>query len=219
MWFDFPRQAHPRIEMGTRTITQLFYGAVGAVAVSACSASPTALSPTQGSFSMPTSSQADTQSQSPTAELLLLRLIDLIKQSKSVRDLTPDRVSAVMQQPVTFFTPDRFGYRGPLTADWRFTLDVRTVNSVTERLDLDFIDRTANRSATATEICQIDFDRFASEMAKAGFSRTTINGEHGTVVYDRFDRPNLSIKVSTRGEAPDPLEKAQHSCVQLVTVQ
>lgn len=205
--------------MGTRKITQLLYSAVGAAAVSACSVAPTTLSPTQESFSMPTSSHADYQSQNPTAEFLLLRLIDLIKQSRSIQDLTPDRVSAVMQQPVTFFTPDRFGYRGPLTADWRFTLDVRTVNSVTERLDLDFIDRTPSRSAPATEICQIDFDRFASEMAKAGFSRTTINGEHGIVVYDRFDRPNLSIKVSTRGEAPEPLENAQHSCVQLVTVQ
>lgn len=205
--------------MRNRKIAQLLYSAVGAATVSACSVAPTALSSTQESFSMPTSSHTASQSQNPTAEFLLLRLIDLIKQSKSVHDLTPDAVSAVMQQPVTFFTPDRFGYRGLLTADWRFTLDVKTVKSVTERLDLDFIDRTPNRSAPATEICQIDFDRFAAEMAKAGFSRTTINGEHGIVVYDRFDRPNLSIKVSTRGEAAEPPQKAQHSCVQLVTVQ
>ena len=124
-----------------------------------------------------------------------------------------------MQQPVTYFTPDRFGYRGPLTRDWRFTLDVRTADTVTERLDLDFIDRTPNRSASAADICQIDFDRFASEMANAGFSRTTINGEHGIVVYDRFDRPDLSIKVSSIGAAPSPPEGILHICVQLVTIQ
>ena len=52
-----------------------------------------------------------------------------------------------------------------------------------------------------------------------GFNRTTIFGEHGIVVYDRFDRPDLSIKVSSINEASLPPEKARRSCVQLVTVQ
>lgn len=205
--------------MGTRKIRQILFSAIGTVAVFACSVSPTALSSTRESFSVPPSSNAAYPSQNLTAELLLLRLVDLIKQSRSIQDFTPERVSAVMQQPVTYFTPDRFGYRGSLTRDWRFTLDVRTTDSVTERLDLDFIDRTPNRSASATDICQIDFDRFASEMANAGFSRTTINGEHGIVVYDRFDRPDLSIKVSSIGAAPPPPDGALHICVQLVTIQ
>lgn len=205
--------------MGTRTIFQLAYIAIGVTAVSACSVSPTALSSALDVSSVPKSSQATSPSEDLTAELLLARLVDLIKQSRSIQDFTPERVSAAMQQPVTYFTPDRFGYRGLLTRDWRFTLDVRTADTVTERLDLDFIDRTPNRSASATDICQIDFDRFASEMANAGFSRTTINGEHGIVVYDRFDRSDLSIKVSSIGAAPFPPEGALDICVQLVTIQ
>lgn len=56
-------------------------------------------------------------------------------------------------------------------------------------------------------------------MANAGFSRTTINGEHGIVVYDRFDRSDLSIKVSTIGAAPFPPEGPLDICVQLATIQ
>ena len=205
--------------MSTKGILQFVYSAAGVAAVSVCSAAPPVLSTTHESFHTPASSHTTAQADTPTAEFLLLRLIDLIKQSTSVQHLTPDRVSAVMQRPVTFFTPDRFGYRGSLTQHWRFTLDVRTVNSVSERLDLDFIDITPSRSATATGICQIDFNRLASEMANAGFARTTVNGEHGIVVYDRFDRPNLSIKVSTRNAAPTPLETTKQSCVQLLTIQ
>lgn len=205
--------------MGTRTITQLLYSAIGAAAVSACSVAPTALSPTQEPFSMTTSSHADSQSQNPAAEFLLLRLIDLIKQSKSVQDLTPDRVSAVMQQPVTFFTQDRFGYRGTLTSDWDYTLEIEDNKSNGARLDLEFIDATPGRSASATEICHVDFDEFSSHLERIGFTRTTVHGEHGRVAYDRFDRPELSILVSSIGEARLPPEKARHRCVRLVTVQ
>ena len=205
--------------MSTKGILQFVYSAAGVAAVSVCSAAPPVLSTTHESFHTPASSHTTAQADTPTAEFLLLRLIDLIKQSTSVQHLTPDRVSAVMQRPVTFFTQGRFGYRGTLTSDWDYTLEIEVTKSNGTRLDLEFIDATPRRLATATEICQIDFDRFASELANAGFSRITINGEHGIVVYDRFDRPNLSIKVSTRNAAPTPLETTKQSCVQLLTIQ
>jgi len=39
------------------------------------------------------------------------------------------------------------------------------------------------------------------------------------VIYDRFDRPQLSIKVDTMPENPHALGDATHACVRLVTVQ
>lgn len=205
--------------MGTRTITQLLYSAVGAAAVSACSVAPTAMSPTQETSSMPTSSHADSQSQNPTAEFLLLRVIKLIEQSESVQDLTPDRVSAAMQQPATFFSPDRFGYRGALTSDWDYTLEIEDTKSNGRRMDLEFVDATPGRTASAREICQFDFDEFSSRLERIGFARTTIHGEHGIVVFDRFDRPELSILVSSIGESRLTPEKTRYRCVRLVTVQ
>ncbi len=124
-----------------------------------------------------------------------------------------------MQRPVTFFAPDHFGYGGKLTPEWSYAFEIRGVNSPNPRLDLDFIDTSPTRSAAATDICQVDFDQFVSALMQDGFNRTSIFGEHGIVVYDRFDRPDLSIKVSSINEASLPPEKAAHSCVQLVTVQ
>lgn len=205
--------------MGTKTIFQLLRIAIGATTLAACSAAPVALSTNQESFSMSTSSNAAAPNEDPSAEFLLLRLIDLIKQSKSAKDFTPDRVAAVMQRPVTFFAPDHFGYGGKLTSEWSYAFEIRDINSQNPRLDLDFIDTSPSRSSAATAICQVDFARFASALEQGGFARTTIYGEHGIVVYDRFDRPDLSIKVSSIGEAVSPPEKARHSCVQLVTIQ
>jgi len=148
-----------------------------------------------------------------------LQLIKLIQQSKSVQDLTPDRVSAVMQQPVTFFTPDRFGYRGPLTSDWDYTLEIEDTKSSGRRMDLEFVDATPGRTASAGEICQLDFDEFSSHLERIGFARTTIHGEHGILVFDRFERPELSILVSSIGESRLTPEKTRHRCVRLVTVQ
>lgn len=205
--------------MGTNTIVWLAYIAIGTATLSACSAAPSTLPDTQEPVSISTRSHASSQAENPSAEFLLLRLADLIKQSRSAQDLTPDRVAAVMQRPVRFFAPDHFGYGGTLTPEWGYAFEVRGINAPNPRLDLDFIDTSPERSAAATDICRVDFDQFVSALVQDGFTRTTIFGEHGIVVYDRFDRPDLSIKVSSIGEASLPPEKPRRSCVQLVTVQ
>ena len=205
--------------MGTKKIYPLVYIAIGAVTLSACSAAPMEVPTIQQSSIISTRSHASSVAESPSAEFLLLRLIDLIKQSKSAQDFTPDRVAAVMQRPVAFFVPDRFGYGGKLTSEWSYAFEIRGINSPHPRLDLDFIDTSPNRSAAATDICKVDFDQFVAALEQDGFARTTIFGEHGVVVYDRFDRPGLSIKVSSIGDASVPPGNARHDCVQLVTVQ
>ena len=61
--------------------------------------------------------------------------------------------------------------------------------------------------------------KVASALDAAGFKRETVRGEHGRVIYDRFDRPQLSIKVDTMPENPNAIGDATHACVRLVTVQ
>lgn len=168
---------------------------------------------------MPSSLNATTSSPTWNAERLLLGLLDLIKKSNSIKDFSPQRVSEYLNEPVITFAPGHFGYGGKLTADWGFSFELKHTYTDRARLDLDFIDTTPEHSATATDICQVDFDRISSELERAGFSRSTTYGEHGRIIDDRFDRPGMNIKVVTMGEAPKPPEKARHICVLAITVQ
>ena len=154
-----------------------------------------------------------------SADQLLLRLLDLIKDTTSTRELTLERVSQAMQAPAQSFGPGHFGYGGTLTPEWSYGLEVKKAGAADARLDLNFIDTTADRKANAAAICQVDFNHFASALDAAGFKRETVRGEHGRVIYDRFDRPQLSIKVDTMPENPHALGDATHACVRLVTVQ
>lgn len=154
-----------------------------------------------------------------TAEQLLLRLLDLIKSTRSTSELTIERLSVAMQQPALTFGPGHFGYGGRLTPEWGFGLEVKRAGSPDARLDFEFINATPESDMAATDICQVDFERFASELTAAGFTRETVWGEHGRVSYYGFDRPDMNITVDTRGEASVPPEKVSHQCVRLVTVQ
>lgn len=167
---------------------------------------------------------ASTVSETPvtatfTAEQLLLRLLDLIKSTNSADELTMERVSAAMQQPALTFGPGHFGYGDRLTPEWGFGLEVNKAGAPESFLDLNFIDTTPEKRAGATDICKIDFDQFASELAAAGFIRETVWGEHGRVSYYHFSRPSLSIRVVTIGEDSTPLDKITHDCVRRVTVR
>jgi hypothetical protein len=154
-----------------------------------------------------------------TAEQLLLGLLDLIKATHSASELTVERVSAAMKQPARTFGPGHFGYGGTLTPEWGYGLEVKKAGAPGARLDLDFIDITPGKKALATAICKVDFERFSSELQHAGFSREAVRGEHGRIIYNRFDRPDLSIKVDTLPENNIPSGAAAHPCVRLVTVQ
>lgn len=153
------------------------------------------------------------------AEQLLLRLLDLIKATTSTRDLTVERLSAAMQAPAQTFGPGHFGYGGTLTPEWGYGLEVKRAGAADARLDLNFIDTSADRRASAAAICKIDFNHVASALEAAGFKRETVRGEHGRVIHERFSRPQLSIKVDTMPENPNTAGDATHACVRLMTVQ
>lgn len=154
-----------------------------------------------------------------TAEQLLLRLLDLIKTTRSSDELTIERVSMAMQHPAQTFSPGHFGYGGKLTPEWSYWLEVKEAGSTGIRLDLDFIDTTPEQSAAATNICHIDFLRFSSELKAAGFVHETYYGEHGRIAYEQFKRNDLGIIVDNIGEASVPADKSMHTCVRHVTVQ
>ncbi|HBG89766.1 MAG TPA: hypothetical protein DDX20_06335 [Stenotrophomonas sp.] len=187
--------------------------------LSACSHAPDRTQTTQGLATMaPTTSQI-TPAAPLDAEQLLVRLLDLIQATSSASELTVERVSAAMRESARTFAPGHFGYGGALTPEWSYGLEVKHAGTADARLDLNFIDTSPRQKAPATAICHMDFDRFASALDAAGFTRQTVRGEHGRTIYDRFDRSQLSIKVDTIPEHPEATGEALHACIRLVTVQ
>lgn len=154
-----------------------------------------------------------------TADQLLARLLILIKDTASAKELTIEHVSAAMQHPAQTFGPGHFGYGGKLTERWSYGLEVKKGGSTGVRLDLDFIDTTPTKSASATDICQLDFNRFAAELKAIGFAHDSVRGEHGRVVYERFQRQSLGVIVDRIGGASLPADTPTPACVRHVTVQ
>jgi hypothetical protein len=153
------------------------------------------------------------------AEAALLKLLELIRGSKSIEDFTSERVSEVMGLQMNFDGPDRFGAGETLTQDWTYGFYVDRTGMDGPVFIFSFKPRGSRKDPPATAICQLDFDRFAREMEGMGFSQETIYGEHGRLINHRFYRPGFYIEVITEGEASDPVEKITHACVTIVVIK
>jgi hypothetical protein len=181
---------------------------------------PTGISP--GSIKeTPTMTSTATASQaySPRldAEQSLLRLLELIRGSKTVQDITTQRLQDTFGVP---FTVDsgRSGFGERLTRDWWSSIELDPTHPYGARVEFSFRPDQAGTYPPFTGICQIDFDRFAAELQKMGFSRETYRAEHNRVIHDLFQREGLTVTVYTRGEADTPPEKITHACVQMVLI-
>jgi hypothetical protein len=205
--------------MGIHLIARLPLVALCGLSLCACAHSPTAPRTTKEPVVMASAEAEPANAAKINAGQLLSRLLDLIKSSKSIGDFTPDRVNAAMQLQDFSLGPGHFQYGGILTDNWSYGLEVDQASVHGPRVALEFVDKTPSRDAAMGDICQVDFDRFASELKGAGFKQDTVYGEHGITVYHRFDRPDLSIKISTNGEASDATGEIGRTCIRLITIQ
>ncbi len=165
----------------------------------------------------PTTTASQSFSPRLNAEQSLLRLLDLIRDSKTVADITPERLQATFGVP--FDESDgRFGFAEQLSHDWWTTYDLNPKRAYGTQFELAFRPSRPDEYPAATEICTVDFERFAAELQKQGFSRNTYRAEHNRVIHERFERPGLAVTVYTRGESDASPEKITHACVQMVHI-
>lgn len=167
-----------------------------------------------------------------SAEEVLTRLLDLIRSSKSIKDFTPERLHEVTGMTIEYAKDgsERYGFGEQLTSDWSYGFGVDKSLPQGPRFELGFNETVPGTSPPMTDICQIDFEKFASELKSMGFTREPYYdsappappGEerlpHGRLFYWTFYRPELGIQVYPRGEANEPHEKISHDCVQMVLI-
>jgi hypothetical protein len=203
----------------TIVVSALFAALFAVLGLTACTthSAPSSRS-TQENPAMTATANAS-QSFSPRldAEQSLLRLLELIRDSKTVQDITPDRLQAVFG--VTFNEhAGRLGFAEQLSRDWWSSYELDPKRSEGTQFEYAFRPSQPEAYPDASEICAVDFDRFAAELQRQGFSRETYRAEHNRVIHERFERPGLNVTVYTRGESDASPEKIAHACVQMVHI-
>lgn len=153
-----------------------------------------------------------------TAEQLLTRLLELIKSSTSVTDLTFDRVQQALGVPLETYGPGKWGLRSQLTPEWSYSLTAFEKFTLGPRILLDFVNHAQPR-APMTDICQVDVRTFTAELSRTGFSNLVRYGEHGRLLGHDLARGDLTVEMVTEGETGQSSEKAVHSCIKSIMVR
>ncbi|MEG2803686.1 hypothetical protein [Stenotrophomonas sp.] len=156
---------------------------------------------------------------SSTPEGILRIVLTLIQTSSAAQDISLDSFTQAIGSPPARFRADRRGYSGNLTEHWDFLVVLDKAGTTDARLDVEFIDATADRRAPAPEICAMSLEQAADELEAAGFRRETVYGEHGRYMYDRFRRSGLSVEVDSMGAPAVPPQRSMHACILAVRVR
>lgn len=192
---------------------------LGMLSISACA--QTIKAPVQPSSTRkePQMTAMNHQTAQTEAGKLMSGLLALINSSRSIVDFTAERLGNAMDAEVKSFGPGHFGYGGKLTEQWAYALEVMQESMHGPRLDLEFMNQSPSKDASATGICEVDFDQVSRDLQAHGFSQEPAYGEHGNIIAYDFDRPGLSVTTVVIGEASDPIEKISHQCVRAMTIQ
>lgn len=151
------------------------------------------------------------------AEQSLRRLLDLIRSSRSVSDITAERLREVFG--VSFSEASgRHGFAERLTRDWWSSFELDPNSAYGPRFEFAFRPDPPNANPAASAICALDYKAFAAELEAMGFRHETYRAEHNRIIHEQFERPGMTVQVYTRGEAETPPEKTAHACVQMVLV-
>lgn len=165
----------------------------------------------------PTTSAVPIAPPTLTAEALLQRLLALIADSNDIQDFNAKRIRQAFE--VEFFVDEgRLGFGERLSRDWWSSLERDPDGAYGPSFELAFRPDRTGSHPPATDICALDYDRFAAELAAMGFEHETCYGEHGRIVHETFERNGVTLTVYTRGEADEPPEKITHACVMRVIV-
>lgn len=186
----------------------------------ACAHTPAGINtPIKENTTMPMEERSSTTQPKLGAEAVLGKILELIRDSRSVDDFTAEKVAAVTGLQMHHDGPNRFGAHEILTPEWWYliSMDKTTMNG--PQFMFDFHPVKPGTFPDATPICSMDFDAFSHALEGMGFIREVRYGEHGRIDAYDFQRPGLWVSVAVQGEANEPVEKISHHCVQMIIIR
>lgn len=152
------------------------------------------------------------------AEQSLRRLLDLIRGSRSIGEITADRLREVFGVAFTE-SSGRHDFAERLDRDWWSSFEFDPNGAYGPRFEFAFRPDPPNANPAATAICALDYQAFAAELEAMGFRHETYRAEHNRILHEQFERPGMTVQVHTRGEAEAPPEKTAHACVEMVLIR
>jgi len=154
-----------------------------------------------------------------TAQQALQRLLDMLRQSKSIEDFTPEFIGHGMGVKVTVVDNETYGYGAKLSKDWGWGISRQNSRVTGPRIDFGFSSTPAS-GVPATEVCQFDYAKFTAELEAIGFARKPSYGKQGLIVQENFDRPDLHIEVVSQAEHPHTQDGVENrACVKSVIIR
>lgn len=156
-----------------------------------------------------------------TAEQALTRLLELIRSSKSIQDFTPEHVSQAMGVKIEHAHDGsgNYGFGEDVTSEWNHGFGVNMKVMPGPRFDFSFNPIVPGTYPDMTDVCQVDFDQFSSELKAMGFSSEPYYAEHGRLASHLFTRPGMKIEVYPDGEWVWSEEKGNgRTCVKMVLI-
>lgn len=155
-----------------------------------------------------------------TATQALQRMLELIRSSSRVTDITPETVHRIFGVQAKVIDQDRFGYGQRLPGNWAFSLERLTGDGIGgTRLDLIFDPIPGAQASPLPTTCEPNFAQFTEALVSMGFSRQSRYGEHGRWIFDAFERPGMYVEVSPLSAFADSGEPLGSTCVKMVLVR
>jgi hypothetical protein len=155
-----------------------------------------------------------------TAEQALGRLLELIRSSQHLDEFTPDRLREVMGTEISYAEDgaNRYGFGEQIAAHWSYGFGVDKSASTGPHFQFDFNPVPPGTSPDMTDICQLDFEKFSTELESMGFTRAPSYGEHGRLMHYTFKRVKneiveMTVHASTRREGTNSDGKSQRICM------
>lgn len=132
------------------------------------------------------------------ADRLLIRLVELIKDSHRIGDVVTADLGALLGLTLETSTPGRRSYSTALAPDWLGTVTIRADHPLGPRLLLDI--HSSPGAGSFSEICQVDAGAMIAALARAGFSNCVIYGEHNRRLGNALQRGSLGVELTTFGD-------------------
>lgn len=165
------------------------------------------------------------------AEQLLRRLLDLIRNSKSIREFTPEYLSRTMGVDFVTYEPGYHAFGEELTSKWGYGMEMRNDITTARIKQFDFsFNSGPGMPPSMSSLCEFDFDQFTAELEAMGFTRSSSYDSppqpppgqpalpHGSWLYDYFDRPGMRVKVIPQWILVPTLKKGGRHCVKTVLI-
>lgn len=152
-----------------------------------------------------------------TPEQLLLKTLKLMQETKSVDELTPERLEEIYGVPVKWESNTRYGFIEKISQDWWHHIEM--IDPLGEaHLSIDSTS-ASNTSASSFPECNITFEDFLARAEKLGFTVKHWTTHEGFYEYSILNNGNLAIQISPLYRATgDEPQEGEPYCVGLINI-